>query len=160
MVTEAMKLRHFPLGSKPMTNLDSVLKSRDSTLPTKALIVKTMVFPVDMYRCESRTLKKAEWQRINAFSWWCWRRFLAVSQAARRSNQSVLKVSLEYSLEGLTLKLKLQYFGHLMWRTHLLEKTLMLRTIEAGGEGDNRGWDGWIASLTQWTWVWVNSGSS
>ena len=123
--------RWLLLGRKAMTNLDSILKSRDITLPTKAHIVKAMVFPVVMYGCESWTVKKAECQRIDAFELWCWRRLLSVSWAARRSNQSILKeISPEYSLEGLMLKLKLQYFGHLMRRTDLLEKTLMLGKIE------------------------------
>ena len=107
--------RHLLLGRKVMTNLDSILKSRDVTLPTKVCLVKAMVFPVAMYGCKSLTLKKAEHQRIDAFELWCWRRFLRVPWKARRSNQSILKeTSPEYSLEGLVLKLKLQYFGHLM----------------------------------------------
>ena len=116
-----------------MTNLDSILKSRDITLPTKVHLVKAMVFQVVMYGCESWTTKKAERQRIDAFELWCWRRLLTVPWTARRSNQSILKeISTEYSLEGLMLKLKLQYFGHLMWRTDSSEKTLMLRMIEGG----------------------------
>ena len=119
-----------------------------------------MVFPVVTYGCESWTIRKAERQRIVAFELWCWRRLLRVPWTARRSNQSILKeISPEYSLEGLMLKLKLQYFGHLMRRADSLEKTLMLGKIEKGGEGDDREWDGWMASLTQWTQVWVNSGS-
>ena len=114
-----------------MTNLDSILKSRDITLPTEVLLVKSMVFPVVMYGCESWTIKKAECQRIDAFELWCWRRLLRVPWTARRPNQSILKeISPEYSLEGLMLKLKLQYFGHLMQRTDSLEKTLMLGKIE------------------------------
>ena len=110
-----------------MTNLDSVLRSRDTTLPTKIYIVKAIVFPVVMYGCESWTIKKAERRRIDAFKLWCWRRLLRVPWTARRSNQSILKeISPEYSLEGLMLKLKLQYFGHLMRRANSLEKTLML----------------------------------
>ena len=110
-----------------MTNLDSILKSRDITLPTKVHLVKAMVFPLVMYGCESWTIKKAECQRIDAFELWCWRRLLRVPWTARRSNQSILKeISPEYSLEGLMLKLKLQYYGHLMGRVDLLEKTLML----------------------------------
>ena len=121
------------LGRKPMTNLGSILKSRDITLPTKVRLVKGMVFPVVMYGCESWTIKKAERRRINAFELRCWRRLLRVTWTARRSNQSILKeISLEYSLEGLMLKLKLQYFGHLMGRTDSLEKTLMLGKIEGG----------------------------
>ena len=119
-----------------------------------------MVFPVVMYGCESWTVKKAEGWRIDAFEVWCWRRFLRIPWTARRSNQSILKeISPGCSLEGLMLKLKLQYFGHLMWRVDSLEKTLMLGGIGGKGEGDNRGWDGYMASPTQWTWVWVNSGS-
>ena len=119
-----------------------------------------MVFPVVMYGCESRTVKKVERQKIDAFELWCWRRLFRVPWAARRSNQSILKeISPGYSLEGLMLKLKLQYFGHLMWRVDSLEKTLMLGGLGAGGEGDDRGWDGWMASLTQWALVWVNSRS-
>ena len=115
-----------------MTNLDSILKSRDITLPTKVCLVKAMVFPLVMYGCESWTIKKAEHWRIDAFELWCWRRLLRVTWTARRSNQSILKeISPEYSLEGLMLKLKFQYFGHLMWRTDSLVKTLMLGKIEA-----------------------------
>ena len=121
------------LGRKVMTNLQSILKSRDITLPIKVRLVKAMVFPVVMYGCESWTVKKAESQRIDAFEMWCWRRLLRVPWTARRSNQSILKeISPEYSLEGLTLKLKFQYFGHLMRRTDSLEKTLMLGKIEDG----------------------------
>ena len=110
-----------------------ILKSREVTLPTKAYIVKAMVFPVVMYGCESWTIKKAEHQRMDAFELWCWRRLLRVPWAARRSNQSILKeINPEYSLEGLMLKLKLQYFGHLIQRTDSLEKTLMLGKIEGG----------------------------
>ena len=152
--------RRFLLGRKVTTNLDSMLKSRDITLPTKIHSVKAMVFPVVMYGCESCSIKKAEHQRIGAFELWCWRGLLRVPWTARRSNQSILKeISPEYSLEGLMLKLKLQYFGHLMWRADSFEKTLMLGWLKAGGEGDDRGWDGWMASPTQWTWVWVSSGS-
>ena len=119
------------LERKVIINLDSMLKSRDFTLPTKVHLVKAMVFPVVRYGCESWTIKKAEHQKIDVFELWCWRRLLRVPWTARRSNQSVLKeISLEYSLEGLMLKLKLQYFGHLMRRTDSLEKTLMLRKIE------------------------------
>ena len=123
--------RHLFLGRKVMTNLDSILKSRDITLPTNACLVKAMVFPVVMYGCESWTIKKAECQRIDAFELWSWRRLLRVLWTARRSNQSILKeISPEYSLEGLMLKLKLQYFGHLMRRTDSPDKTLMLGKIE------------------------------
>ena len=119
------------INHKVMTNLDSIFKSRDITLPTKACLAKAMVFPVVMYGCESWTTKKAEHQRIDAFELWCWRRLLMVPWTARRSNQSIVKeISLDYSLEVLMLKLKLQYFSHLMWRADSLEKTLMLGKIE------------------------------
>ena len=122
-----------------MTKLDSILKSRDITLPTKVRLVKAMVFPVVMYGCESWTVKKAECRKIDAFEQWCWRRLLRVPWAARRSNQSILKeISPGCSLEGLMLKLKLQYFGHLMQRVDLLEKTLIWEGLGAGGEGDDR----------------------
>ena len=121
------------LGRKAMTNLDSVLKNRDITLPTKLHIVKAMVFPVVMYGCESWTVKKAERQRIDAFELWCWRRLLRVPWTARRSNQAILReINPEYSLQGLMLKLKFQYFGHLMRTHHSLEKSLMLRKTEGG----------------------------
>ena len=121
-----------------MTNLDSILKSRDITLPTKVHLVKTMIFPVVMYGCESWTVKKAECRRIDAFELWCWRRFLRVPWTARRSNRSFLKeISPGISLEGLMLRLKLQYFGHLMWRVDSLEKTLMLGKIEGRKRRNN-----------------------
>ena len=145
-----------------MTNLDSILKSRDISLLTKVCLVKAMVFSVVIYGYESWTIKKAEPQRIDAFELWCWRRLLRVPWTARRSNQSILKeISSECSLEGWMLKLKLQYFGHLTQRTESLEKTLMVGKIGGGGGGggDDRGWDGWMASPTQWTWVWISSGS-
>ena len=127
MVTEAMKLRPLLLGRKVMTNLDSILKSRDITLSTKVHLAKAMVFPVIMYECDSWTIKKTECQRVDVFELWCWRRLLRVLWTAKISNQSILrKVSLEHSLQGLMLKLKLQYFGHLMQRTDSMEKTLML----------------------------------
>ena len=123
--------RWLLLGRKAMSNLDSILKSRDITLPTKVHLVKALVFPVVMYGCESWTIKKAEHQVNDAFELWCWRRLLSVSWTERRSNQSILKeISPEYSLEGLMLKLKLQYFGHLIQRTDSLEKTLMVGKIE------------------------------
>ena len=126
-------------------------------LPTKVCLVKAVVFPVVMYRCECWTIKKAEHRRIDAFELQCWRGLLRVPWTARRSNQSILKeISPENSLEGLMLKLKLQYFGHLMRWTDLSEKTLMLGKVEGGRR---RGWDGWMASPTQRTWVWVNSRS-
>ena len=125
--------RRLLLGRKVKTNLDSILKTRDITLPTKVHLVKAMVFPVVMYGCESWTVKKAEGQRVDAFELWCWRRLLRVPWTARRSNQSILKeISSGCSLEGLVLKLKLQYFGHLMQRADSLEKTLMLGKIEGG----------------------------
>ena len=131
MVIAAMKLRYLLLGRKVMTNLDSLLKSRDITLPIKVCLVKAMVFPVVMYRCESWTINKAEQRRIDAFELWCWRRLLRVPWTARRFNQSILKeISPGCSLGGLILKLKLQYFGHLMRRVGSLEKTLMLGRIE------------------------------
>ena len=132
--------RCLSLGSKSMTNLDSLLKSRDITLLTKVCLVKAMVFPVVTYGCENWTIKKAEHRRIDAFELWCWRRLLRVPWTARRSNQSILKeISPEYSLEGLILKLELQYFGYLMQRTDSLENTLIWESLKAGGEGDDRG---------------------
>ena len=123
--------RHLVLGRKAMTNLDSILKSKDITLRTKVRTVKALVFPIVMYGCESQTIKKAECQRIDAFEWWGWRKLLRVPWTVRRSNQSILKeINLDYSLEGLMLKLKLQSFGHLMWRTDSLEKILMLGKIK------------------------------
>ena len=123
-----------------MTNLDSILKSRDITLPTKIPLVKAMVFPVVMYGCESWSIKKAECRRIDAFEWWCWRRLLRVLWTARRSSQSILKeIGPEYSLEGLMLKPKLEYFGHLMRRADSFEKTLMLGKIEGRRRRDDRG---------------------
>ena len=131
MVIAAMKLRHLLLGRKAMTHLDSILKSRDITLQTKVHLVKAMVFPVVRYGCESWTVKRAERRRIDAFELWCWRRLLRVPWTTRRSNQSILKeINPKYLLEGLMLKLKLQYIGHLMGRTDSLEKTLMLGKIE------------------------------
>ena len=150
--------RRLLLGRKVMTNLDSILKSRDITLPTKIHLVKAMVFPEVMYAYESWTVTKAECQRIDAFELWCWRRLLRVPWTASRSKQFILKeISPEYSLEGLMLKLKLQYFGHLMQTTDSLEKTLMLRKTEGRRR---RGWQRmrWMASPTQWTWVWASSG--
>ena len=133
MVTAAMKLRRLLIGRKVLSNLDSILKSRDITLPTKVCLVKVMVFPVVMCGSENQTIKKAEHQRIDAFELLCWRRFLRVPWTTRRSNQSIPKeISPEDSLEGLMLELKLQYFGHLIRRTDSLEKTLMLGKIEGG----------------------------
>ena len=136
------------LVRKVMTNLDSILKSRDITLPTKVHLVKAMVFPVVMHGCESWTIKKSEHRRINAFELWCWRRLLRVPWTARRSNQSILKeISPGCSLEGLILKLKLQYFGHLMQRTDSFEKTLMLGKIE-GRSRRGRQRMGWLDGIT------------
>ena len=140
--------RRLLLGRKAMTNLDSIFKSRDITLPTKVCLVKALVFPVVMYGCESWTVKKAEHWRIDAFELWCWRRVLRVPWTARRSNQSILKeISPGCSLEGMMLKLKLQYFGHLMWRVDSLIKTLMLGGI---GSRMRRGWQRmrWLDGIT------------
>ena len=139
------------LEEKLWPTLDSLLQSRDITLPMKVRLVKALVSPEVMYGCESWTIKKAECWRIDAFELLCWRRLVRVPWTATRSKQSILKeISPKYSLEGLMLKLKLQYFGHLMLRTYSFEKT---------PEGDDRGWDGWMASPTQQTWVWMNSRS-
>ena len=146
------------LGRKAMTNLDSILKSRDVTLPTKFRLFKAMVFPVVMYGGESWTIKKAECWRTDAFELWCWTRLLRVPCTARKSNQSIPKeISPEYSLEGLMLKLKLQSFGHLMRRSEWFEKTVILGKIEGGRR---RGWQRMrqMASPTLWTWVWVGDG--
>ena len=140
--------RHLLLGRKALTNLDSILKSRDITLPTKACLVKAMVVSVVMYGCESWTVKKAERQRIDAFELWCWRRLLRIPWTARRSNQSILmEIRLGCSLEGLMWKLKLQYFGHLMGRTDSFEETLLLGKIEGGRR---RGWQRmrWLDGIT------------
>ena len=143
-----------------MTNLDSILKSRDINLPTKVHLVKAMVFPVDMYGCESWTIKKAECQIIDAFELWCWRRLLRVPWTAKRSKQSIVKeINPEYSLEGLMLKLKLQYFTHLMAWTDSLEKTLTLGKIQGRKRRGQQRRRYWMASLTRWTWVWVSSRS-
>ena len=150
--------RHFLLGRKAMTNLDSILKSRDIILPRKVYLAKNMVFPVVMYGYESWTVKKAERRRIDAFELWCWRRLLRVRWTARRSNQSILKeINPEYSLEGLMLKLKLQYFGHLMRRTQSLEKTLMLGKTE-GRRIRGRQRMRWLDGITD-LMVWASSGS-
>ena len=143
-----------------MTKLDSILKSRDIALPTKVHVIKAKVFPVVTYGCESWTIKKAECRRFDAFELWCWRRLLRVPWTARRSNQSILKeIRPQCSLEGLMLKLKLQYFGHLMWRTESFERPWCWERLKMGGEGDDREWNGWMESLTRWTWVWVSSRS-
>ena len=136
-----------------------IFKSRDITLPRKDHIVKAMVFPVVTWGCESWTIKKLECRRVDAFKLWCWRRFLRVPWTARRSNQSILKeINPEYSLEGLMLKVKLQYFGHLMWTADSLEKSLMLGKIEGKRRRGVRGYNGWMASPMQWTWTWANFG--
>ena len=143
-----------------MTNLDNILKTRNIILPTKVRLVKAMGFPVVMYGCESWTIKKAEHWRIDAFELWCWRRLFKVPWIARRSNQSIIKeISPDYSLEGLMLKLKLQFFGHLMQRTDSLGKTLMLGKIEGRRR---RGWKRmrWLGGITDSiTWIWTSSGT-
>ena len=145
---------------KVMTNLDSIFKSRDIALPTKVRLVKAMVFPVVMYGCESWTVKKAERQRIDAFDLWCWRRLLRVPWTARRSNQSILKeTSPGCSLEGLMLKLNSSTLATSCEELTHWKRLWCWEGLGAGGEGDDRGWDGWMASLTLWTGVWVNSGS-
>ena len=144
-----------------MTNLDSIFKSSGITLPTKVSLVKAMVFPVVMYGCESWTMKKAERQRIDAFELWCWIKLLRVPWTARRSNQSILKeINPGISLEGIMLKL--QYSSTLATSCKELthwKRLWFWEVLGAGEEGDDKGWDGWMASLTRWTWVWVNSGS-
>ena len=151
--------RCFSLKEKIMTNLDTILKSRDITLQTKIFLIKAMVFPVVMYGCESWTIRRDEHQRTDAFELWCWKRLLRDPWTARRSNQSILKeISPEYSLEGLMLKLKLQYFGHLMQRTDSLERPWCWERLKAE-QGDDRGWDGCMASPSVWTWVWAGFGS-
>ena len=140
--------RHLLLGRKAMTNLDSVLKSRDITLPTKVCLAKAMVFPVVMYGCESWTIKRAKWQRVNAFELWCRRRLLRVPWTERRSNQSILKeINPEYSLEGLMLTLKLKYFDHLLQRVDSFEKTLMLWKTEGRRRGKQDEMAGWHHQL-------------
>ena len=145
--------RRLLLGGKTMTNLDSILKSRDITLPTKVHLVKAMVFPIVMYGCESWTIKKAERWRIDAFQLWCWRRLLGA-----RFNQFILKeISSEYSLVGLMLKLKLQSFGRQCIELTRWKRPWCWQRLKARGDENDRGWDGWMASPIQWTWVWVNS---
>ena len=157
MIIAAKIKRRLLLGRKVMTNLDSIFKNRDITLPTKVRLVKAMVFPVVTYGCESWTVKKAECQRIDAFELWCWRRLLRVPWTARKSNQSILKeISPACSLEGLMLKLKLQYFGHLMWRVDSLEKTLMVGGIggrRRRGRQRMRWLDGIIDSMDEFEWT-------
>ena len=146
--------RRLLLERKAMTNLDCIFKSRDITLPTKVHLVNAMVFPVVMYGCESWTVKTAERRRIDAFELWCWRRLLRVPWTARRSNKSILKeISPGISLQGLMLKLKLQYLGHLMWRTDSLEKTLMLGKTEGLRRRGRQRMRWLVASLLWWTWV-------
>ena len=148
------------LGRKAMTKLDSILKSRDIILLTKVYLIKAMIFPVVMYGYESWSIKKVERQRIYAFELWCWRRLLRVPWTARRSNKSIVKViGPEYSLEGLMLKLKLQYFGRLMQMMTHWKRPWCWERLKAWWKGDNRGWDGWMASPTWWTGVWASSGS-
>ena len=152
--------RHLLLGRKAMTNLDSILKSRDITLPAKVCLVKAMVFPVVMYGCERWTIKKAESQRINAFELWCWRRLLRVPWTARRSNQSILKeMRPEYSQKDWCWSWNSNTLA--TWCEELTRKRppWCWERLKAGGEGDDRGWDGWMASLTWWTWVWASSRS-
>ena len=151
--------RGLLLGRKALTNLDSILKSTDITLPTKVHIVKAMVFPVVMYGCESRTIKKAEHRRIDAFELWCWRRLLRVPLTARRSNQSILKSALNihwkdwcWSWSYNTLATWCEELTH-------LKRPWCWERLKVGEKGDDRGWDGWMASPTQWTWVWVSSGN-
>ena len=156
--------RHLLLGRKVMTNLDSIFKSRDSTLPTKVRLVKAMVYPVVMYGYESWTVKKAEQWRIDAFELWCWRRLLRVPWTPRRSNQSILKeISPEYSLERLIICSVWSWNSNPLanWCKELthLKRPWCWEWLKVGGEGDNRARDGWMASLTQRAWVWVNSGS-
>ena len=143
-----------------MTNLDSMLKSRDITLPTKVCLVKAMIFPVVMYGCESWTIKKAEHRRIDAFELWCWRRLLRDPWTAKRSNQSILKeISPGCSLEGWCWSWESDTLATWCEELTHLKRPWCQERLRAGGEGDDRGWDGWRVSLTQWTWVWVGSGS-
>ena len=147
------------LWKKVMTNIDSIFKSRDITLPKKVRLIKVMVFPVVMYGCESWTVKKAEHWKIDAFELWCWRRLLSIPWTERRSNQSILKeISPGCWLGGLMLKLKCQCFGHSCKELTHWKRLWCWEGLGAGGEGDDRGWDGWMVSPTRWTWVWVNSG--
>ena len=150
--------RHLLLGRKVITKLDSISKRRDITLPTKVRLVKAMVFTVVVHESESCCIRRAEPWRIDAFELWGWRRLLRVPWTTRRSNQPILEeISPEFSLEGLMVKLKLQYFGHLIQKTDSFKRPWCCDKLKAGREGNDGGWDGWIASPTQWTWVWVNS---
>ena len=148
------------LGRKAMTNLDSILKSRDITLPTKVHLVEAMVFPVVVYGCESWTIRKAESQRMDAFELWCWRRLPRVSWTARRSTQSILKeINSEYYRKDWCWSWNFNTLATWCKELTNLKRPWCWEILNAGREGDNRGWDGWMASLTQWTWVWVSSGS-
>ena len=160
-MTAAMKKKRFLLlGRIVLVNVDNTLKSRHITLLTKVHLVKAIVFPVIMYGCESWTIKKAEWWRIDAFELWHCRGLLRVPWTARRLNKSILKkINPEYSLERLMLKLKLQYFGHQCKELTHWKRSWCWERLKAGGEVDDRGWDGWMASLTRWTRVWASSGS-
>ena len=152
--------RRLLLGEKAMVNVDNILKSRDITFPTKVHLVKAMVFPVIMYGCKSWTIKKTEPWKIDAFEPWCWRRLLRVPWTPGRSNQSILKaISPEYSLEGLMLSWNSNTLA--TWCEELThwKRPWCWERLKAGGEGDNRGWDGWMASLAQWTWIRVGSRS-
>ena len=157
MATAAMKLKTLARWKKSYDQPRQHIKKQRHYFANKVHIVKAMVFPVVIYGCESWTIKKAERQRIDAFELWCWRRLLRVPWTARSNHSTLKEINPEYSLERLMPKLKLQYFGYLMWRTDSFEKTLMLERLKAG-EGGNRGWDGWMASLTQWMWVWAHAG--
>ena len=151
--------RRLLLGRKALTYLDSILKSRDITLPTKVRLVKAVVFPAVMYGCKSWTIKKTEHQRIDGFELWCWRRLLKVPWSSRISNQSILnEISPEHSLEALMLKLKLHLATWCEELTHW-KRPLCWERLKAGGNGNDRIWDGWMASPTRWTWVWASSGS-
>ena len=155
-----MKLRRLLLGRKAVTNLDSILKSRDITLPTKVHIVKAMVFPVVTYGCATWTIRMAELQRIDAFELWCWRRLLRVPWTARRSNQSILKeISPGYSLEGLMLNWNSNTLATWCEGLTHFKRPWCREGLGAEEDGDNRGWDGWMASPTRRTWVWVSSGN-
>ena len=154
----APKSQCLLLGRKALTNIDSILKSRDINLPTKICLVKAVVFLVVIYGCESWIIKKTQLENIDTFELWWWRRLLRVPWTARKCNQSILKEIIpEYSLEGLMAKLKLQYFGHVMRRAHW-KRPWSWDRLKAGGEGDDRGGDDWTALATRWTWVWVGSG--
>ena len=150
--------KHLLFGRKVLMSLDSVLKSKDTTSPIKVHLVKAVVFPVVMHRCESWTIKKAECWRTDAFKLWFWRRLLRVPWAARSTQSTLKEISPEYSLDGLMLKLKVYYFSHWCEELTHWKRPWCWERLKTGEEGDDRGWDGWITSLTQWTWAWVNSG--